>query len=192
MVQDAGLLLKKENGVEDDNVRLSWSLNSSQKTWSEKKIQSAYKLILDTTGEAYSLDRLRMLPLATDFGNWVLQEKDGGAEIKGLLWVMKISDFTCRVLVFSVNSLLQRKGFGTAAWSLFSKKALDLGFESVQLEVRVDNLQAISMYMHWGLKPVGVITKYYRDSDAWLMQGLLRSTERQNDALSRPRPPHAR
>ncbi|MEE3083275.1 MAG: GNAT family N-acetyltransferase [Candidatus Thermoplasmatota archaeon] len=153
-------------------MSLEWTKCSPICNWSKSKLIEAYDLILDTTGESYSPERLRMLPLSEKIGSWILQDEK--SNLLGLLWVMELSNDSCRVLAFSVAKKFQRKGFGSKGWKLFSNSAKKNGFKTIQLEVRSDNAISIAMYRRRGLNPVGMISGYYGGQDGWLMLGNIR------------------
>ena len=130
------------------------------------------KLILQTTGESYEIERIRNLPLNDDFGRWVLTD---GKRDRGILWVMRLSNQCARVLAFSVSNEFQGKGIGAEGWREFANAAKSHGIRTVQLEVRQDNAVAIEMYHRRGLRPKGRIVGFYRGHDGWLMRGPLLS-----------------
>ena len=78
------------------------------------------KLILETTGETYEIERIRNLPLNDDFGRWVLTD---GKRDQGILWVMRLSNQCARVLAFSVSNEFQGKGIGAEGWREFANAA---------------------------------------------------------------------
>ncbi len=133
-------------------------------------MESVRELIMKTTGESYTTERLRKLPLDEEFGSWVLSKR--GADY-GILWAMKLDKNTARVLAFSVSNHLQGSGFGRRGWSSFASVAQASGISQVQLEVRQDNATAIQMYHRRGLRPRGYISGFYRGHDGWLMKGRL-------------------
>jgi ribosomal-protein-alanine N-acetyltransferase len=47
--------------------------------------------------------------------------------------------------------------------------AVESGATSLTLEVRISNLQAQALYQRFGMAPVGVRKRYYRDEDALVM-----------------------
>ena len=130
------------------------------------------KLILETTGEAYEIERIQNLPLNDEFGRWVLTD---GKRDQGILWVMRLSNQCARVLAFSVSNEFQGKGIGAEGWRKFAVTAKAHGIRTVQLEVRQDNAVAIEMYHRRGLRPKGRIVGFYRGHDGWLMRGPLLS-----------------
>ena len=151
-------------------VGLRWVPTTSLNDWSPERLENVRKLIIKTTGEAYRIERLRLLPLDENFGRWALT--DGGSE-KGILWAMRLSENCARVLAFSVCEDLQGRGFGAEGWRLFALAAKSFGIQTVQLEVRQDNHTAIHLYHNRGLRPRGTLTGFYRGHDGWLMLGPL-------------------
>ena len=161
-----------KNGAGDSVSGLNWTPASSLNDWSKERLAKIRDLIIQTTGEAYEVERLRDLPLNGQFGRWVLSDGDSDY---GILWVMQLSSNCARVLAFCVDTELQGKGNGAEGWRLFATEAKAFGIRKVQLEVRQDNATAIRMYQRRGLRPKGYITGFYRGHDGWLMQGPLRT-----------------
>jgi ribosomal protein S18 acetylase RimI-like enzyme len=151
---------------------LNWIPSPSLKEWSRGRLQNIRELILETTGETYEIERLQNLPLNDEFGRWILTD---GERDQGILWVMRLSNQCARVLAFSVANELQGNGIGARGWQKFAIAAKALGIRTVQLEVRQDNVVAISMYHRRGLRPKGRIVGFYRGHDGWLMRGPLLS-----------------
>jgi ribosomal-protein-alanine N-acetyltransferase len=50
-----------------------------------------------------------------------------------------------------------------------SREALAAGANSLTLEVRVSNRSAQALYQRFGMAPVGVRKRYYKDEDALVM-----------------------
>ncbi len=159
-----------KNGAGDSVSGLKWIPASSLNEWSKERLAKTRDLIIETTGEAYGVERLRDLPLNEQFGRWVLSDGDSDY---GILWVMQLSSDCARVLAFCVDTELQGKGNGAEGWRRFATVAKAFGIRKVQLEVRQDNTAAIRMYRRRGLRPKGYISGFYRGHDGWLMQGPL-------------------
>ena len=151
---------------------LKWTLAPCLKQWGRQRLENIHRLILETTGETYDIERLQELPLNEKFGRWVLTD---GTTDKGILWVMQLSNQCARVLAFSISNNLQGNGMGAEGWRRFAGAATSSGIRTVQLEVRHDNEVAIAMYHRRGLRPKGRIVGFYRGHDGWLMQGSLLS-----------------
>ena len=149
---------------------LRWVPTKSLKHWSSERLENIRQLIIQTTGESYRIERLRLLPLDGRFGHWVLSD---GVSERGILWAMRLSETRARVLAFSVAEELQGNGFGAEGWRNFALVAKSLGIQTVQLEVRQDNFSAIELYHRRGLRPRGRLSGFYRGHDGWLMIGPL-------------------
>lgn len=65
----------------------------------------------------------------------------------------------------------QRRGsrIGTRLMLRICQEALGAGATSLTLEVRVSNRNAQSLYRRFGMAPVGVRKRYYKDEDALVM-----------------------
>lgn len=149
---------------------LRWIPTKSLKDWSSERLENIRQLIVQTTGESYRIERLRLLPLDENFGRWVLSD---GISEKGIFWAMRLSKTRARVLAFSVAEELQGSGFGAKGWRNFALVAQSMGIDTVQLEVRQDNYSAIELYHRRGLRPRGCLSGFYRGHDGWLMIGPL-------------------
>lgn len=137
-------------------------------------MKQVHQLILDTTGEVYPIPRLRTLPLDPDFGNWSCWD---GPDLIGILWAMRLSQRTARILAFSVSTPAQGGGLGGRAWNRFAERANAVGIREVQLEVRDGNEVAIELYTSRGLRPVGRLEGFYGGERGWLMRGPLRPSQ---------------
>lgn len=73
--------------------------------------------------------------------------------------------------VTSVTVDPQRRGsrIGTRLMLRICQAALVAGANSLTLEVRVSNRNAQSLYQRFGMAPVGVRKRYYKDEDALVM-----------------------
>ena len=73
--------------------------------------------------------------------------------------------------VTSVTVDPQRRGsrIGTRLMLRISEEALAAGSKSLTLEVRVSNRNAQALYERFGMAPVGVRKRYYKDEDALVM-----------------------
>jgi ribosomal protein S18 acetylase RimI-like enzyme len=137
---------------------------------SDEMVNVIQRLIVDSTGEYYPEDKLLMLPLAQYWGDLVLIDEHSG-EIGGVLWSMRISSSTGRVLAFVVSPELRGAGRGAEGWKLFTSLAAQKGISDIQLEVREENDVALNMYHRRGLNVHGRIPGYYQQTDGLLMRG---------------------
>jgi ribosomal-protein-alanine N-acetyltransferase len=73
--------------------------------------------------------------------------------------------------VTSVSVDPQRRGsrIGTRLMLKICQEALVAGANSLTLEVRVSNRNAQALYQRFGMAPVGVRKRYYKDEDALVM-----------------------
>ncbi len=58
---------------------------------------------------------------------------------------------------------------GTRLMLALARRAREAGARSLTLEVRVSNVAAQALYRRFGMAPVGVRKRYYRDEDALIM-----------------------
>jgi ribosomal-protein-alanine N-acetyltransferase len=73
--------------------------------------------------------------------------------------------------ITSVTVDPQRRGsrIGTRLMLRMCQEALAAGANSLTLEVRVSNRNAQALYERFGMAPVGVRKRYYKDEDALVM-----------------------
>lgn len=75
------------------------------------------------------------------------------------------------IATVTVHPDWQGRGIGTRLTAEAVKQAVSEGVEKATLEVRVDNMPAISVYKRFGFKRVHVRRRYYANGeDAFLMQ----------------------
>ncbi|MHA1685927.1 MAG: ribosomal protein S18-alanine N-acetyltransferase [Candidatus Heimdallarchaeaceae archaeon] len=74
------------------------------------------------------------------------------------------------ILSFAIAESHRNKGLGSKLLKFFIDYCIQKQYNSIRLEVRVDNKMAISLYEHFNFKKEGIIRKYYEDNtDALLM-----------------------
>jgi len=95
----------------------------------------------------------------------VAEENDEIVGYSGLMLVLPEAHVT------SVTVDPQRRGsrIGTRLMLRICHEALAAGATSLTLEVRVSNRSAQALYQRFGMAPVGVRKKYYKDEDALVM-----------------------
>jgi ribosomal-protein-alanine N-acetyltransferase len=95
----------------------------------------------------------------------VAEENDEIVGYSGLMLVLPEAHVT------SVTVDPQRRGsrIGTRLMLRICQEALAAGASSLTLEVRVSNRNAQALYQRFGMAPVGVRKRYYKDEDALVM-----------------------
>ena len=95
----------------------------------------------------------------------VAEENDEIVGYSGLMLVLPEAHVT------SVTVDPQKRGsrIGTRLMLRICHEALAAGATSLTLEVRVSNRSAQALYQRFGMAPVGVRKKYYKDEDALVM-----------------------
>jgi ribosomal-protein-alanine N-acetyltransferase len=95
----------------------------------------------------------------------VAEENDEVVGYSGLMVVLPEAHVT------SVTVDPQRRGsrIGTRLMLRICQEALAAGANSLTLEVRVSNRNAQALYQRFGMAPVGVRKRYYKDEDALVM-----------------------
>jgi ribosomal-protein-alanine N-acetyltransferase len=95
----------------------------------------------------------------------VAEETDQVVGYSGLMVILPEAHVT------SVTVDPQRRGsrIGTRLMLRICQEALDAGANSLTLEVRVSNRNAQALYQRFGMAPVGVRKRYYKDEDALVM-----------------------
>ena len=93
---------------------------------------------------------------------------EANAEVVGYSGLMVILP---EAHVTSVTVDPQRRGsrIGTRLMLRICQEALAAGANSLTLEVRVSNRNAQALYQRFGMAPVGIRKRYYKDEDALVM-----------------------
>ena len=142
------------------------------------------ELIKRCTGEDYSLELLRSMPVSPTCGSLILiptgiesQQALKENLIHGILWVMRLDAHTVRILTILVAEDHRGQGHATEAWDRFRRLAIDEGVGSVTLEVRQENEIAFDFYSRRGLVALGRLSNYYRDTFGIVMHGPLKAED---------------
>ena len=98
------------------------------------------------------------------YSNYVVYEDDN--TIIGMINYNKFGDYG-EIIDIVVDDKHRRKHIGS---SLLEYCLKDLENSNVTLEVRTSNISAIKLYEKYGFKIVGIRKKYYKESDAYMMQ----------------------
>ncbi len=104
-------------------------------------------------------------------GRWYLAAVEGQGTLVGYAGLWFDGDVT-QVMTIGVVPAAQRQGIGTALLSALVDRSRALGASAVLLEVRVDNVPAITMYERFGFAVLSRRRRYYQpeDVDAWTMR----------------------
>ena len=90
--------------------------------------------------------------------------------------VCSIKDKSAHLISLAVNSKFRRKGVATALLRRAVESLGANGIDQFWLEVKVNNLEAIGLYLKFGFRNAGVLKAYYSDgSDAVRMHLVLRA-----------------
>lgn len=159
---------------------LRWVVSPMPDSMTPQTLLRCKRLILENTGEDYSFEMLKNMPISPSCGSLLLIPKEMSREesmieskIHGILWVMRIDPNTVRVLTILVDNEYRRKGYASMAWDKFCRMALEDGATDVTLEVRQENDIAFDFYCRRGMFALGRLSNYYRDTKGVVMLGPL-------------------
>ncbi len=92
-------------------------------------------------------------------------------KIVGFIVGVKTNIDTTRILMLAVAKQHRRYGVGQSLLNQFLKELTLQNMKQIELEVRVDNKQAIKFYQKHGFDIIDVITNFYQNGeDAYLMK----------------------
>ena len=92
-------------------------------------------------------------------------------KIVGFIVGVKTTLDTARVLMLSVAKQHRRYGIGGILLAQFLKEATLQNIKQVELEVRIDNKQAIKFYQKHSFDIINIITDFYQNGEnAYLMR----------------------
>jgi ribosomal-protein-alanine N-acetyltransferase len=95
----------------------------------------------------------------------VLEEDGAIVGYGGVMLVLPEAHITS----VTVEPAHQGRSLGTRLMLALAEAARAVGAESLTLEVRTSNKGAQSLYTKFGMAPVGIRKRYYRDEDALIM-----------------------
>ena len=104
--------------------------------------------------------------LARDDRIYLAAEEDG--TLVGYAGLMVIGD-EAHVTSLTVAPRARGGRIGTRLMLALARRAREAKARSLTLEVRVSNVAAQALYRRFGMSPVGVRKRYYRDEDALIM-----------------------
>lgn len=83
--------------------------------------------------------------------------------------IADVEDSTCHIISVAVLPEYRNRGLGSSLLSSALAECQRRGAKGASLEVMVDNMPAIKLYLKFGFKIVKFIRGYYGDKDAYLM-----------------------
>jgi ribosomal-protein-alanine N-acetyltransferase len=104
--------------------------------------------------------------LAEPSRTYIAAEVDG--QLVGYGGIMVVDD-EAHITTVVVDPDRRERGLGTRLVLSLVDAAIEVGARSLTLEVRVSNQPAQALYRRFGMAPVGVRKRYYRDEDALIM-----------------------
>ena len=135
-------------------------------------IFAAIRLAYDNLPERYSPSIFNYF--YESFANGFLVAEEYG-KIIGFIIGVKTFEKSARILMLSVHSDYQKKGVGTKIVASFLEEMKRLNIKNIELEVRVNNLNAINFYKKLNFKIMEKIKHFYPNGeDAYIMKIELR------------------
>lgn len=108
--------------------------------------------------------------LSNGVARYYVAENDDGKAIGyvGYWW----SFYEIQITFLAVHENVRRQGVAKALMQYVYDECVEMGTETIQLEVRSGNLSAISLYKNLGFVEVGVRPKYYGGTEDALLMDL--------------------
>jgi ribosomal-protein-alanine N-acetyltransferase len=129
------------------------------------------KLINITLGESYSPNFIMNIYNSWPQGSIIAKSGD---TIVGVVIAVINPPKNARILILSVDEKYQRQGIGETLLRALINQCYKKNFNVIQLEVRVNNTNAIRFYTKHKFFIDRVLPKYYRDGDnGYLMYRIL-------------------
>jgi ribosomal protein S18 acetylase RimI-like enzyme len=95
-------------------------------------------------------------------------------KIIGFIVGTKTNQNTVRLLMLSISEKYRRQKLGSNLIKYFIREMIQLNIKHIELEVRVDNKQAINFYRKNGFKITEIIQKFYQNGeDAYRMKRVI-------------------
>lgn len=123
----------------------------------------------DIFGESLGYDFFYQDLVLNPFQYYYVLEKD--EEIIGFIGAYINSD-TCDVVSFYVVQEMQNQGYGKMLFNFLLDLCEEMDVNLLTLEVRKSNKKAISIYEKFGLNPIYIRRRYYRDGEDAILYGI--------------------
>ena len=128
---------------------------------------SVIKLASETLTERYNPSLFNYFYETFPQGLWVAEKLH---KIVGFIVGVKTNPETARILMLSVSEKQRRQGIGSTLLNHFLKEIYTQGTKHVELEVKINNNQAIKFYQKHGFNIIDTIPKFYQNGeDAYIM-----------------------
>jgi GNAT superfamily N-acetyltransferase len=165
-------------------MNLKWFSGAQPIDLSHDEKLQIINLFQEQTGEVYTIHSLNCLQIPSWEGNVLLKDELSNS-IEGVFWSHPIGQNTVRIAAFVLSERVQNQGIGTSIWEFCCSQFNQQGYEHLILEVRGDNLRAISFYERKGLTINETLIGYYSSGPGYSMKGSLSKV--QTDSKIEPR-----
>ena len=136
-----------------------------------KDMFAVIKLASDALTEKYNPTLFNYFYETNPEGFLVAEENH---KIMGFIIGVKINNDLTKILMLSVSESKRRKKIGSLLLKEYITKLNETSTNIIELEVRVDNNNAIRFYEHHGFKIISEIKDFYQDqSSAYTMRLLI-------------------
>ena len=132
---------------------------------------SVIKLASDILTEQYNPSLFNYFYETFPEGFWVAERLH---KIVGFIVGGKTISETARILMLAISEKHRGIGLGSTLLNNFLKEMSLQNIKNVELEVRIDNKQALNFYQNHGFKIEEVVPKFYQNGeDAYLMKKII-------------------
>jgi ribosomal-protein-alanine N-acetyltransferase len=137
----------------------------------ETDVASVMRLVLDTLNEFYESSLYLTLHNVWKEGFIVAES---GGELVGFILGVNSAPKEARILILTVLDDHRKKGIGGTLLKTFIKECYAKNLNIINLEVRVENEEAIQFYNRHGFTIVRTLIDYYTEGkNAYQMQKIL-------------------
>ncbi len=145
----------------------------TNRPFSPTDIPAIVKVVTDSLGETYPPSLFLTIHNLWREGFIVLVE-DG--RIIGFVAAVPSGEKVARILMLAILTAHRRRSYGTALMNELYSSCARVGMDTIVLEVRKSNREALSFYERHGFSVYGEIKKFYSNGeDAFKMIRVLRT-----------------
>ena len=123
-------------------------------------ISDLYRLASLSLDEEYAPEIFNYFHMQWPAGQLVVCLPDG--RVVGFISSTR-TDGDARIMLFAVDPMYQGRGAGSRLLDALRMRARMNGIHTLTLEVRNNNIRAISFYRHRGFMTSGVLERFYND-----------------------------